>query len=60
MIRHMVKIEIYTDKLYYFRWRLVGANGEKVAASEAYTTFGSAKRSAESVKRWANLAIIIE
>ena len=46
----MAKFVIYKDRSGYYRWRLVAANGEKVAASEAYVSSYGAKRSAERVK----------
>jgi uncharacterized protein YegP (UPF0339 family) len=39
-------------------WRLVGANGEKMALSEAYTTQSDAKRGAGDAKRASILAKI--
>lgn len=52
----MVKFEIYKDVAGYFRWRLVAANGEKVAASEGYNSKQGAINSAENVKYWAGIA----
>lgn len=56
----MTFIEVYTDRAGEHRWRLKAGNGEIVAVSEGYTTRYGAKKSAESVKRWADLATIVE
>ncbi len=56
----MSKIEVYTDRAGQHRWRLKASNGEIVATSEGYTTRSSAKQSAQSVKRWASSADIVE
>jgi uncharacterized protein len=56
----MTKFVVYRDIAGQYRWRLIASNGEKVAASEAYTTPYSAKRSAERVKQIAFLAIIVD
>ena len=53
-------IEVYTDRIGGHRWRLKAGNGEIVAISEGYSTRYNAKRSAESVKLWADLATIVE
>ncbi len=50
--------EVYEDAAGSYRWRLVAGNGEKIAASEAYTTRANARRSAEMVKRLAPDATI--
>ncbi|MBI2617967.1 DUF1508 domain-containing protein [Candidatus Kaiserbacteria bacterium] len=55
----MTTFEIYKDVAGYFRWRLVAANGEKVAASEAYVSKQGATTSAERVKYWASVAHIV-
>jgi len=54
----VTKFQIYKDVAGYFRWRLIAANGEKVAASEAYNSKQGALNSAEKVKYWANVAQI--
>ncbi|MBI4138667.1 DUF1508 domain-containing protein [Candidatus Uhrbacteria bacterium] len=46
----MTKIVIFKDRAGYYRWRLVAANGEKVAASEAYVSRTNAVRSAKRIK----------
>ncbi len=51
--------EVYTDKAGYYRWRLVAANGEIVANSEAYSTRSNAVASAAKVKVWASSAVIV-
>lgn len=56
----MTKFVIYPDVSGYYRWRLVAANGEKVAASEAYVSKQNAVRSAERVKQIAYSAMIVE
>lgn len=56
----MAKLEVYTDRVGGHRWRLKAGNGEIVATSESYTSRYSAKKSAESVKRWADSATIVE
>jgi len=55
----MVKFEIYKDLAGYFRWRLVAANNEKVAASEGYNSKQGAINSAGKVKYWAGVAQIV-
>jgi uncharacterized protein YegP (UPF0339 family) len=57
---YMTKFVIYPDVSGYYRWRLVAANGEKVAASEAYVSKQNAVRSAERVKQIAYSAMIVE
>lgn len=56
----MTRLEIYTDRADGHRWRLKAGNGEIIAVSESYTTRYSAKKSAESVKLWADSAVILE
>lgn len=55
----MPKLKVYEDSSGYWRWRLVAANGEKVAASEAYASKSNAIRSAERVKSIAWHATIV-
>ena len=55
----MTKFQIYKDAAGYFRWRLVAANGEKVAASEAYSSEQAARNSAAKVKYWASVALVV-
>lgn len=50
--------QIYKDVVGQFRWRLIAGNGEKVAASEAYTERFSALRSARRVQEIAGSAIV--
>lgn len=40
----MKKAVIFRDRLWTWRYRLVAANGEIIAQSEAYTRKGSARR----------------
>lgn len=56
----MVKFQIYRDVAGQYRWRLVAANGEIVAVSEAYTIKYSAELSARRVKILAPIAIIVD
>lgn len=56
----MTKFVIFRDKAGFYRWRLVAANGEPVAASEAYTTKYNAIASANRVKQIAFSAIVID
>jgi len=56
----MVKFQIYRDVAGQYRWRLVAANGEIVAVSEAYTTKYGAELSARRVKILAPVAIIVD
>jgi uncharacterized protein len=43
-----------------FRWRLVGGNGEIVAASQGYTTKASAEATIASIKANAASAAVID
>ena len=52
------KFELYTDKADKFRFRLVAANGETIAASEAYASKAGAKNGIASVKKNAPVAEI--
>lgn len=54
----MAKFQVYQDVAGSYRWCLIAGNGEKVAASEAYTTKYSAERSAARVKELASNATI--
>lgn len=56
----MTKFEIYKDTAGYYRWRLKARNGEKVAASEGYTTKSAAIASAQNVQVWAAAATIYD
>lgn len=56
----MAKFVIYRDIAGQYRWRLIASNGEKVAASEAYTTKYSAIHSANRVKQIALLANVVD
>ena len=50
------KFEIYQDAGNSWRWRLVAGNGEKIAASEAYTTKADAQRAANTTATVAPMA----
>ena len=52
------KFQIYKDVSGQFRWRIIAGNGEKVAASEAYTERFSALRSARRVQEIAGSATV--
>ena len=54
------KFEWYIDKAGKFRFRLVAANGEKIAASEAYNSKEGCVSGIESVKKNAPIAKIVE
>jgi uncharacterized protein YegP (UPF0339 family) len=54
------KFEWYKDKAGKFRFRLVAANGEKIAASEAYNSKEACVNGIESVKKNAPIAKIVE
>ncbi|NMC59347.1 MAG: DUF1508 domain-containing protein [Candidatus Methanofastidiosa archaeon] len=56
----MAKFTFFVDRAGYHRWRLVAANGEIVAASEGYTSYANAVRSAKRVQQLASNAIIME
>lgn len=43
------KFEVFLDVALEWRWRLLGANGEIVAQSEAYSNRGNAKRAARGL-----------
>ncbi len=45
------KFEVYVDKGGQFRFRLKATNGQKIAASEAYTTKAACMNGIESVKK---------
>ncbi len=49
----MIRFEIYRDRVGWFRWRLVAANGEPVCWGESYTAKQGALNSINWVKRWA-------
>lgn len=51
---------IYKDVARYYRWYLQAVNGEKVAASEAYTLKQSAINSAHCVKQISWSADIVD
>lgn len=57
---HQTKFVIYKDVAGYFRWRLVAGNGEKVAASEGYSSKQSAINSANRVREIAWEATIVD
>lgn len=54
------KFELYTDKSGQYRFRLKAANGEIIAASEAYKAKASALNGIESVRKNAAEAPIVE
>jgi hypothetical protein len=54
------KFECFTDKAGKFRFRLIAANGEKIATGEAYTSKDSCMKGIESVKKNAPIAKIVE
>ena len=54
------KFETYTDKAGKFRFRLVAANGETIAVSEAYNSKDGCTNGIESVKKNAPIAKIVE
>jgi len=54
------KFEWFTDKAGKFRFRLITANGEKIAASEAYTTKAACLAGIESVTTNAPKAKVVE
>lgn len=56
----MAKFAVYKDIAGQYRWRLVASNGEKVAASEGYTSKQSAINSAHRVKILAGTAEIVD
>lgn len=51
---------IYKDRAGYYRWYLQALNGEKVAASEGYTSKQAAASSALRVKQIAYSADIVD
>ena len=51
---------IYIDVAGYYRWYLQAVNGEKVAASEAYTSKQAAINSAHRIKQIAYSADIVD
>lgn len=54
------KFEVYTDKKGEFRFALTAKNGEKILASEGYTTKAACLHGVESVKKNAKDAEIVE
>ena len=55
-----VKFVMYQDKAKKCRFRLVAANGEIIAASEAYESKAACVKGIESVKKNAPVAIIVD
>lgn len=53
------KFEIYLDKKGEFRFRLKETNGEKILASEGYTTKANCKKGIESVVKNAPTATVV-
>lgn len=56
----MTYFQIYVDTAGYYRWRLIAGNGEKVSASEGYSSKQNAVRSAYRVKELAAIAHVYE
>lgn len=54
------KFVTYEDSAGAFRWKLVGANGERVAASEAYPTRANARRAVRDVIRVVKEIVALE
>lgn len=54
------KFEIMTDKAGKFRFHLKAANGEIVAASQAYETKASAQKGIDSIKASAADAAVVD
>ena len=54
------KFEISKDKAGKFRWHLKAANGEIIAASQAYDTRASAEKGIESVTTNASGAKVVD
>ncbi len=54
------KFEWFKDKAGKFRFRLVAANGETIATSEAYNSKDGCVNGIESVKKNAPIAKIVE
>ncbi|WP_406234680.1 YegP family protein [Nocardia sp. NBC_01009] len=50
------KFELYKDKAAKFRWRLNGADGETIAAGEAYESKAAALNAIELVQKNAPVA----
>ncbi|WP_280392576.1 YegP family protein [Nocardia brasiliensis] len=45
------KFQLFTDKAAKTRWRLKAANGEVIAASQAYESKAAARNGIESVQK---------
>lgn len=54
------KFELYKDKAGKYRFRLKAANGQTIAASEAYESKTSAKNGIASIKKNAAKAEVVE
>jgi uncharacterized protein len=54
------KFEISKDKAGKFRWHLKAANGEIIAASQAYDSKAGAEKGIESVKTNASSATVVD
>jgi uncharacterized protein YegP (UPF0339 family) len=55
----MAKFDMYQDRAKKWRWRLIAANGQKVASSgESFDSRSNAVRAARNVKRLAPGATI--
>ena len=55
-----MKWEVYKDKAGEYRWRLVAANGEIVAASEGYKNKKDAIETINTIKEFARRAYVEE
>jgi len=54
------KFEWFKDKAGKYRFRLIAANGEKIATSEAYSSKEACVSGIEYVKKNASIAKIVE
>jgi len=55
------KFQVYKNKTNeYWHWRLVAANGEELAFSEAYSTKAGATKGVESLKKAAAEGEVVE
>lgn len=46
----VIEVELFTDAAGAWRWRLVAANGETLATSEAYSSRGKAEQTAKLIR----------
>jgi uncharacterized protein YegP (UPF0339 family) len=56
------KLVVYPDRTKKWRWKLMAANGQKVASSgESFDSKANAKRAAQAMKRTAsNAEVVVE